>query len=260
VEVLISDRHSLDDTVDVIRQQYGNDPRFRFFKEADGIGWVENFNFLLHQARGKYFTCMAHDDSFPPAFIDELVSVLEERDDAALAFGRVEQVSMDGFLPTFPFTPPPVSDRDPWTIGCSLRLLTLWQLWIAYRGMVRRDIIERYGLYMRQTHRSIRADVYWVFALSLCGRVCYVPSCSYTKHFYRSSTGADWSFGIRQGIDAFRTLRSYLNDYVASKGDALAAQFVVFLWCMIQGILPAKVGRQLGIITRRVLLSRRYGQ
>ena len=124
------------------------------------MDWVGNFNLLLHQSRGRYFVCMAHDDSFPSVFIGELVSVLEAHPDAVFAFGKVEQVSVDGFLPTFPSTPPPISGPDNWTFGCSLRLLTLWQLWIAYRGMVRRDVVERDGLYMRHSYRNIRADVY----------------------------------------------------------------------------------------------------
>ena len=174
-----------------------------------------------------------------------------------LAFGRVEQISLDGFLPTFPFTPPPISPREDWSLGCSLRLLTLWQLWIAFRGVVRRDVVERSDLYIRQTYRNIRADIYWVFGLSLKGRLCYVPSCSCTKRFYRSSTGADWRFGIRQSLNAYRVLRSYLNDFAHSRSDALIGQIVVFLWCIVQGLLPTKLARQLGIVTRQVLLARR---
>jgi glycosyltransferase involved in cell wall biosynthesis len=258
VEILISDRHSLDDTMDVLQQRYGADNRFRFFRETDRIGWVDNFNFLLQQAKGTYFACMPHDDSFPPAFIGELVAVLEQHQDAVLAFGRVEQLSVDGFLPTFPSSAPPISQQDPWTIGSSLRLLTLWQLWIAYRGIVRRNLVEKCGLYMRRTYRDVRADIYWVFALSLRGRLVYVPSCSYTKRFYKSSTGADWAFGVRQSLDAFRVLRSYLKDYARSGRDGLFGQVVVFPWCIVQGILPPSAARRLGIITRRTLLARRW--
>ena len=258
IEIIISDRHSLDDTLDLLRARYGSDKRFRFFKERDALDWVGNFNLLLHQSRGRYFVCMAHDDSFPSVFIGELVSALEAHPDAVFAFGKVEQVSVDGFLPTFPSTPPPISGQDNWTFGCSLRLLTLWQLWIAYRGMVRRDVVERDGLYMRHSYRNIRADVYWVFALSLRGRLCYVPSCWYTKRFYKSSTGAGWRFGIYQSLDAFRVLRSYLNDYAQSRSDARLGQCVVFLWCTVQGFLPAAIARKLGVVARQALLARRW--
>ena len=118
-----------------------------------------------------------------------------------------------GFLPTFPFVPPPIDPKEEWSIATSVRLLTLWQLWIAFRGVVRREVIEASNLYIRQTYGNVRADIYWVFALGLKGRLCYVPSCYCTKRFHRSSGGAGSRMGMRQSLDASRVLRSYLNDF-----------------------------------------------
>ena len=258
VEIIVSDRHLLDDTLAVLRERYRSDRRFRFLEARDEVDWVGNFNLLLAQSRGKYFVCMPHDDSFPPVFIEELVAALEAQPDAVFAFGRVDQLSVDGFLPTFPWTPPPIAGHDEWTIGSALRLLTLWHLWMAYRGMVRRDVVEHDALYMRPSYQNIRADVYWVFALSLRGRVSYVPSCWYTKRFYRSSTGADWRFGVRQSLNAFRVLRSYLNDFARSRREALIGQVVVFFWSTVQGFLPATIARRLGIVVRQTMLGGRW--
>lgn len=258
VEVIISDRHLLDDTLQTLRERFGADPRFRLLAGTDGRNWVEHFNLLLREARGKYVVLMPHDDSYPPTYLSELVAALEQHPDAVLAFGRVDQISLDGFLPTLPFSPPPVRPDARWSIGVSLRLLTLWQLWFAFRGMVRRDVIERSGLYIRQTHRNIRADIYWVFALSLRGRLLFVPSCSCTKRFYRSSTGAGWRFDLRQALDACRVLHSYLRDFARARRDALIALLVVCPWCLVQAVLPAGMARRLlntyetGITGRRL--------
>ena len=257
VEVIISDRHLFDDALELLKERFGSDVRFRFLGARDCLNWVENFNLLLREARGKYFLWMGHDDSYPSQYIGELVSALEEDPEVVLAFGRVEQISLDGFLPTFPFCPPPILPEEDWSLGSSLRVLTLWHLWIAFRGVFRREVVEQSDLYIRQTYRNIRADIYWVFGLSLKGRVCYVPSCYCTKRFYRSSAGAEWRFGIRQSLNACRVLRSYLDDFARSRSDALRAQIVVFLWCLVQGFLPAKLARPLGIVTRQVLLTRR---
>jgi glycosyltransferase involved in cell wall biosynthesis len=257
LEVLISDRHLLDDAIGVLRARYGADTRFRFLEGRDELDWVGNFNLLLRSAQGRYFVWMAHDDSFPPNYVGDLVAALEARPDAVLAFGEVEQVSLDGFLPTFPFVPPPVSPDEPWTLGSSLRVLTLWQLWIPFRGVFRRDVVEAAGLYIRPTRRNIRADMYWVFALSLMGRLCFVPSCRCTKRFYRTSTGADWRFDLRQSLDAVRVLRSYLRDHSRSRRESLAGQAVVSAWCVVQGVLPAGLARRLGIAVRSALLARR---
>jgi glycosyltransferase involved in cell wall biosynthesis len=255
VEIIISDRHLFDDTLEVLEDRYGSDPRFRFLAANDNLDWVENFNLLLRQSTGKYFLSMAHDDSFPSDYIGTLVSALEAHPDAILAFGKVEQISLDGFLPAFPFSPPPFSRDEAWTLASALRALTLWHLWIAFRGVVRREAVEKSNLYVRPTYRNIRADIYWVFGLSLKGRLCFVPSCHCAKRFYESSTGAGWHFGIRQSLNACRVLGAYLDDFSGSQRDRVVAKTVVYSWCLAQGLLPTGLARYLGITVRRLLLG-----
>jgi GT2 family glycosyltransferase len=245
VEVIISDRHLLDDALETLRRRFDADPRFRFLQATDGLTWVEHFNVLLREARGTYVLLMPHDDLYPANYVGDLVSALEQHPDAVLAFGRVEQVSLDGFLPTLPFSPPPVARDAPWTFGTSLKLLTLWQLWFAFRGLVRRDAVARPGLYIRPTYRNIRADIYWVFALSLLGPLVYVPRCSCTKRFYRGSAGAGWRFDWRQASGGWRVLRSYLRDFAPSRATAIAGQLVLLPWCFAQAALPAGWPRRL---------------
>ena len=257
VEFIISDRHLVDHTLALLKQKYANDNRFRFLSATDQLNWVEHFNLILRHSRGKYSLWMGHDDSYPPNYIPDLVSALEAHPDVVLAFGGVEQISLDGFLPTFPFVPPPIDPKEEWSIATSVRLLTLWQLWIAFRGVVRREVIEESNLYIRQTYLNIRADIYWVFALGLKGRLYYVPSCYCTKRFHRSSGGAGWRLGIRQCLNAYLILRSYLNDLAAPSNELRKAELVVCLWCLVQGFLPASLARNLGIITRKMLLARR---
>jgi glycosyltransferase involved in cell wall biosynthesis len=245
VEILVSDRHLEDDALSELETRYQGDPRFRFLSGTDRAGWVQNFNLLLHAARGKYVVLMGHDDSYPSNYVRELASALEGDDEAVLAFGQVEQLSLDGFLPTLPFTPPPVTANGAWTIRSSLKMLTLWQLWFAFRGMVRRSVVEESNLFIRQTYRNIRADIYWVFGLSLCGRLLYVPSCSCVKRFYRGSTAAGWRFDVPQSLDACRVLGSYLDDHAASGRDALLARAVLYPWCLLQACLPAGAAKRL---------------
>jgi glycosyltransferase involved in cell wall biosynthesis len=257
VEFIVSDRHLLDGTLALLQERYRDDRRFRFFSGTDQLNWVEHFNLILRHSTGKYSLWMGHDDSYPPNYIPDLVSALETHPDAVLAFGRVEQVSLDGFLPAFPFVPPPLDLQEEWSIATSVRLLTLWQLWIAFRGVVRRQVIEDSSLFIRQTYRNIRADIYWVFGLGLKGRLLYVPSCYCTKRFYRSSGGAGWRFGIRQSFNAFGVLSSYVNDLAGPSRESRKAKVVVCLWCMVQGFLPASLARTSGIMTRKILLGRR---
>lgn len=256
LEIIISDQHMADDTIALLKARYDADPRFQFLTGTLGLNWVENFNLLLRKASGKYFLWMAHDDSYPPDYIRQLVTALEQNPESVLAFGRVEEVSMDGFLPVFPFLPPPVSADQVWSLGSSLKMLTLWHLWIPVRGLIRRSVVEQSDLYIRQTYRNIRAGSYWLFAISLRGSLRYVPSCHCTKRFHRQSGGADWRFGPRQSLNACRVLRSYLKDFARSRREAMLAQSVVIPWCLVQGFLPQTAARRLGILTRQVLAGR----
>ena len=151
VEMIVSDRHGEDDALAVLHRRFGADRRFRFLSATDGLTWVEHYNLLLREARGKYAVLLAHDDSYPSTYIGELVAALEARSDAVLAFGRVELHSLDGVPPPPPFSPPPVPARAEWTLGASLRMLMLWQLWFAFRGMVRREVVQQSNLYLRGT-------------------------------------------------------------------------------------------------------------
>jgi GT2 family glycosyltransferase len=245
LEVIASDRHLHDDALETIRRRYGGNPRFRFLEGTDQLTWVENFNLLLREARGKYAVLMFHDDTYPSNYVTELVNALEREPEASLAFGRVEQLSLDGFLPTLPFTPPPVPAGAAWTIRDSLRALTIWQLWFAFRGMVRLDVVRGSGLYIRPTYCNIRADIYWVFALSLRGHLLYVPSCSCVKRFHRSSAAADWKFDLRQSLDACRVLRSYCRTFARSRRDSMIGQLILYPWCLVQALLPRGAAKRL---------------
>jgi GT2 family glycosyltransferase len=243
-EILISDRHGLDDAIDVLRKKLAQDPRVRFLTATDQLGWVDHFNLLLREARGAYALWMAHDDSYPAGYVTDLVKALEARPDAVLAFGRVELVSLDGFLPALPFAAPPTAWRR-WSVVDALRWLTTWQMWVAFRGAVRCDVVRSLNLYIRPTYRNVRADIYWLFALALRGPLVYVPSTFCTKRFYRASAGAEWRFTLRHGFNSCRVLYGYLSDFARSRVAVAVGWLVLTPWCLVQPLLPHGVARRL---------------
>ncbi|HET9394532.1 MAG TPA: glycosyltransferase, partial [Nitrospiraceae bacterium] len=52
VEVIVSDRHGFDDTLDILEREWSHDPRFRFLRADDRLNWVEHMNLLLREAQG----------------------------------------------------------------------------------------------------------------------------------------------------------------------------------------------------------------
>ena len=87
MEILISDRHCYDDTIDRLAKRYSDDPRVRCIKHHDKLDWVGHINFLLREANGIYWRFLPHDDISPPGSLEILISALNSNADAILAYG-----------------------------------------------------------------------------------------------------------------------------------------------------------------------------
>lgn len=234
LEIIISDRHCADDTIDFLYGRYGHDPRFRFIKSNDQINWVDHYNTLLHQFTGKYFLWMPHDDIYPGNYICHLVSCLEEHPDAVCAFGRMENVNLTGSHMPTTFRPPPISMKDSWSFRIALKLFFWGQLGVGFRGLFRRDVIVESAFFIRHTFETVSADVCWMFALSLRGRLYYIPECFCRKRYYSTSASAQWRFGIRHFLNQFFVLRSYLKDSCSSRIEVQIGTLLIF----IRGLYP----------------------
>ncbi len=190
VEVLISDRHGLDDCLDRLRGLHGADPRFQFFAATDGIDWVAHYNWLLAQGRGTYFAWMPHDDTFPPGYYSGLVDYLDVDTEALLAFGPI--VRVDGQEREVPRgarvdNPSLWNSSGRWTARHTRRML--WSLpWEPMRGVFRREPIVRAALTIRSTMCNQSADRGWIFGVALRGPVRFVDVPACVKRYYAGST------------------------------------------------------------------------
>ena len=99
VEIIISDNCSTDLRVQAILQQYAaQDSRIRYFIQETNIQIEPNFNFVFHQAKGRYFMWIADDDIFPNDFIGQCVEYLEAHPDVFLCSGITRYTSGQTFL------------------------------------------------------------------------------------------------------------------------------------------------------------------
>ena len=53
-----------------------NDPRFKIVNHDKNLGGINNMNWLLHAANGKYFTWLADDDAYYPNFLESIHQTL----------------------------------------------------------------------------------------------------------------------------------------------------------------------------------------
>jgi glycosyltransferase involved in cell wall biosynthesis len=68
IEIIVSDNCSTDSTAAVVES--ANDPRIRYIRQESNIPAIENFNFLLAQAQGTYFSLFHDDDMLDMDFVE----------------------------------------------------------------------------------------------------------------------------------------------------------------------------------------------
>lgn len=88
IELIISDDASTDNTAAVCRLHAKKDKRIRFFKQKNNIGLVNNSNFVLDKAKGRYFMWASDDDLWNRRYVEKLVRLLEKDKKSVLAMSN----------------------------------------------------------------------------------------------------------------------------------------------------------------------------
>ena len=98
-ELIIADNASTDDTERICREWAQSDERIRYFRHSRNLGAAANFNFTFHQARGKYFKWVAHDDVIAPTYLERCLEQFRQGPASlVLCFGRRRFLTCDGQL------------------------------------------------------------------------------------------------------------------------------------------------------------------
>jgi GT2 family glycosyltransferase len=233
VEIIVSDRHCDDEALDVLERTRGADARISFLRGAERLDWVAHYNFLLAAGKGKYFLWMPHDDHYPSGYITALVEALESDSAAVLAYGVMESETEAGLrCVSLQLRIQPNKDGR-WSAREAGRLMARGnEPGVAFRGVFRRDVVIRHGLFIRATAGLVMADVYWLFALGLLGRFRFVPQCICRKRYRRGSAHAQWRYDFRAKLEGLLVAWSYLGDQCASHWDRVYLMAVFSLWTL----------------------------
>lgn len=250
LEVLISDRHGLDDALDQLEQRYAADARVTLIRQPDGADWVTHYNDLIRGARGVYFCWMPHDDLYEWGYVEALAGALAGDPDAVIAFGVMNSEDCGRFPAAPRFTPPPIANHGPSSPIEVVRLHLTWELASVVRGLVRRAPVVKAGLLLPRTHQLVFADACWVFAVALSGRLRFVPEARCLKRWYAASTSADWRFGVRQALSEWRTMSSALWRSTHSRRNVLPA-LAVIAYVTVARVVWRSVRNLIGLPGRR---------
>lgn len=75
LEIIVSDNASPDRRTEDVVAEFGRyDARIRFHRQARNLGASANFQFVLCEAKGRYFMWAADDDDWEPRFIERCVA------------------------------------------------------------------------------------------------------------------------------------------------------------------------------------------
>lgn len=146
IEVIVSDNYSTDDTPSIIAAATA-DPRVRAFRQERSLTGMENFRFVLDQARGEYFMWAAHDDWRTPDYVEALFEALQSNPEAVLASGEAlscPDADLDFAFPADPF----FCDVDTLRMPLFARLRKQAQRGCVHvYGLIRVDSLRGYPWY-----------------------------------------------------------------------------------------------------------------
>lgn len=95
-ELIISDNASEDGTLDVCEEFAQRDGRIRILRNAENHGAAENYNRLVHTAKGRYFKWAANDDVCLPTYLERCVEVLQGRPEVVLCYPKTQLIDAQG--------------------------------------------------------------------------------------------------------------------------------------------------------------------
>lgn len=241
VEIIVSDRHGLDDTLDILKAEWRHDARFRFLKADDRLHWVDHMNLLLRESRGDYFRWMPHDDRFPGDCLKPLRNRLDTDPAVILAYGPTRAMDMAGRqIPEgHRLHSHPVAPGNAWTFRHSLDLFWRGSCDGAFKGLFRRRIVMDAGLFIRPTHELIYTERAWLFGISLLGGLGEEPASEYWKRYHPDSLHAQWRIRGRHLASITATMCGYLRDSKAGPRDTWLGMF--YLWKQAAGRIAKSI-------------------
>ncbi len=166
-ELIISDNASTDDTQAICEEYALRDNRIRYVRQGENQGALANFQFVLDQARGKYFMWSAADDRWDKNWV-EAIHTRICREKSIAGFGQLTHI--DGNAATLPH---PANGTELQFDGNHLwRKLTFY---LAYEGMGKANLF--YALYPRAALQGIDLRRYrfdYQILFSLLDRVAFM--------------------------------------------------------------------------------------
>lgn len=181
-EILISDNGSTDGTEEICRRYAALDRRIRYFRHDVNRGAAWNHNFLIMEARGRYFRWHHYDDLCEPRHLERCVAALEVNPGTVLAYPRTILIDAAGGI-TSHYEDRLALDEDAPHARLRHFLRNVY-LCNPVLGLVRMDALRRtalHGAYMAADHVLLAE-------LAMQGRWVEIPEALFFRRFHSAKS------------------------------------------------------------------------
>lgn len=96
-ELIVSDNASIDSTEVICKEFARNDSRIRYVRHHINQGVDFNFNFVLSEAKSKYFVWLGADDYWETTFLEKNIAILESNNNIVGSIGLVKFYGIEDF-------------------------------------------------------------------------------------------------------------------------------------------------------------------
>jgi glycosyltransferase involved in cell wall biosynthesis len=210
LQFVISDNASTDDTEDVCRELARSDSRIVYHRQAQNVGLLNNFRYVISAASGTYFRWIGDDDRLERSFATRCLREFEADPRLILVTTGISYTGPDGTAQTDRYDNPGLRSDDPVErFAEMMRLLNAGHLAIdPLYGMMRRDVVAAIP-----RRNMLHEDEVFAAKLALAGPWGHVPEVLAHRNWKDDSVGAlgrlldvpAWQWRIRNALQARET-------------------------------------------------------
>lgn len=247
-ELIISDNASTDATEFICRNYAAQDSRIRYVRQEENIGALQNFQFVLKEARGEFFMWAACDDVWDKNWITLLHDKLDESKDCAV-FGRLLQIDENSHS----IEHPAIHNNFDFSGGYVRRRVSFF---IEFEGNGKANLF--YSLFRRRSLSDVELTKYdadFTVLFDLLKRLEFVPvSGVYLyKRIHAASGGTVASKTVMKRMLEIMTLQLLWRDFCIAKSYLNYA--TGWEWLLLVVLIPVKLFNNHIFYARRVFIK-----
>lgn len=183
-EVIISDNGSTDQTEKICREYADKDSRIRYIRQPENRGIHFNGNFVLQEAKGKYFTWLAHDDALKNDFLEKTVNYMSLHDSCFIVASDFESIDQYGKKIRIEKLDK-IRDHIPWPRRClEFFRYPMDNVYFCIYGLFRTEKAKAVYKKMRHSKMMAGSELPILARFAIAGEIASIPIAlrKYRRH------------------------------------------------------------------------------